>query len=76
MARNRPWKVTGVLCPGRIVSAWDGGAWSVIAGCCILLKMSSFLARSSNAPRFFIAAKRHLKLGLVYGSCESGLVHY
>lgn len=36
MARNRPWKATGVLCPGRTVSARDGGAWSVIADCCIL----------------------------------------
>ena len=38
MARNRPWKATGVLCPGRIVSARDGGAWIAIAGRCILFE--------------------------------------
>ena len=38
MARNRPWKATGVLCPGRTVSARDGGAWSAIADCCILFE--------------------------------------
>ena len=31
-------KATGVLYPGRIVSARDGGAWSAIAGRCVLFE--------------------------------------